>query len=53
MESTQYTFDAAAVWGRLERKTALMLRLMGDKSPHVAGQDGKYDDKRIDPVAHV
>lgn len=48
METTQHPFDAAAVWSRLERKTALMLRLIGDKSPHVAGADGKYDDKVLD-----
>jgi unsaturated chondroitin disaccharide hydrolase len=35
------------VLGRMDRKVTRMIEQMGDKSPHVAGQDGKFDDIRL------
>lgn len=32
----------------LDQKVQQMMKLIGDKSPHVAGADGKYDDMRLD-----
>lgn len=31
-------------WSRLEEKVDRMIAELGDKTPHVAGADGKYDD---------
>jgi len=32
---------------RLDRKATRMVERIGDRSPHVAGKDGKYDDMRL------
>ncbi|GAB6930490.1 glycoside hydrolase family 88 protein [Paenibacillus sp. JCM 10914] len=44
------TLDAAVsqVWEQIQRKTNQMRSVIGAKSPHVAGEDGRYDDMRID-----
>ncbi|MCV4230988.1 glycoside hydrolase family 88 protein [Virgibacillus sp. LDC1] len=36
------------VWNQIKSKTDRMLEAIGDKSPHVAGADGRYDDMRLD-----
>ena len=35
-------------WDRLTAKTKTMIGQIGDKVPHVAGQDGKYDSSSLD-----
>ncbi|TFE19892.1 glycoside hydrolase family 88 protein [Cohnella luojiensis] len=40
--------DFHAVWEQILTKVDGMIVQIGDKSPHVAGADGKYDDMRID-----
>ncbi|RED55554.1 glycoside hydrolase family 88 protein [Cohnella lupini] len=40
--------DFSAIWEQIMPKVDRMIAQIGDKSPHVAGADGKYDDKRID-----
>lgn len=44
------SFDDALphIWQALELKTSRMIQQIGNKSPHVAGADGKYDDMRYD-----
>lgn len=36
------------MWRQIVLKAGQMLERIRDKSPHAAGQDGKYDDMRID-----
>lgn len=36
------------VWNKIKSKTDRMLEAIGDKSPHVAGANGVYDDMRLD-----
>lgn len=36
------------IWHALKLKTSSMIEKIGDKSPHVAGADGQYDDMRYD-----
>lgn len=36
------------IWDQIKSKTDRMLAAIGNKSPHVAGKDGLYDDMRID-----
>lgn len=48
MDALQNKLNASVVWEQLERKVDRMISLIGDKSPHVAKADGKYDDQRID-----
>lgn len=40
--------DLQAIWQKVEAKVDRMMELIGDKSPHVAFADGKYDNQRID-----
>ncbi|WP_196427029.1 glycoside hydrolase family 88 protein [Paenibacillus woosongensis] len=40
--------NAAAVWEQIGLKLDVMIAAMGEKSPHVAGATGKYDDMRLD-----
>jgi unsaturated chondroitin disaccharide hydrolase len=40
--------DVSLIWERIERKTEQMITLIGDKSPHVAKDNGIYDDQRVD-----
>lgn len=37
-----------AIWEELQVKVDRMIAQIGDKSPHVAKADGKYDDLRVD-----
>ncbi|SFI39433.1 unsaturated chondroitin disaccharide hydrolase [Paenibacillus sp. UNC496MF] len=39
---------SAAVWARVLAKVDAMRAAMGGRSPHVAGDNGKYDDLRLD-----
>ncbi|TVX99180.1 glycoside hydrolase family 88 protein [Cohnella terricola] len=48
MNRIKEEFDAQKVWGRIVPKIDRMIGLIGDKTPHVAGADGKYDNTRID-----
>ncbi|WP_042159479.1 glycoside hydrolase family 88 protein [Paenibacillus gorillae] len=48
MQAVNQSLDAGAIWKRIEAKLSVMHETIGDKSPHVAGADGKYDDQRVD-----
>ncbi|MFF2482802.1 glycoside hydrolase family 88 protein [Paenibacillus sp. NPDC058071] len=48
MQTVGKGWDAAAIWERTLKKVSLMNAAIGGKSPHVAREDGKYDDLRID-----
>ncbi|RXZ82214.1 glycosyl hydrolase [Paenibacillaceae bacterium] len=40
--------DFSSIWAKLPAKVNQMIAQIGSKSPHVAGQDGVYDDARAD-----
>lgn len=46
--ATGSKLDAKAVWEKLKPKLDRMMAQIGDRCVHMAGADGKYDDKRID-----
>ncbi|MRN55995.1 glycoside hydrolase family 88 protein [Paenibacillus monticola] len=48
MEAWENKLNVSLLWEQIERKVEVMTALIGDKSPHVAKADGKYDDQRID-----
>lgn len=48
LHSTSNITDIPSIWQDIQAKVDRMIALIGAKSPHVAGADGKYDDQRID-----
>ncbi|WP_053373527.1 glycoside hydrolase family 88 protein [Paenibacillus sp. FJAT-27812] len=48
MNVLQKKLDVPLIWEQIQRKVDRMIVLIGDKSPHVAKEDGIYDDQRID-----
>lgn len=48
MEATVNKLDAREVWARIVPKIDRMIGRIGNKTPHAAKADGKYDDTPID-----